>query len=404
MKHFTILILYLLCVSISYAAFTWNKVINEDSQKRIQFIAHQSDTNGNMYMFWEKQNTTGTRQDYLNIMKITHDAEDSEAKGFERTSVQVSSSGRTMFVAYYGCLEGTSAQNLADSVCGQVFSIDSTDSGKTWTQPKKVATRNVRFNFAVPISTIQDKESGDIFVFFATKTNDPYTSEIVVYHRRPGERSFELVATLPNMRRLVTIGAGYTIDSTNLKRYLHLFASNYDTVYYTRSVDDGKSWSKGLYNFMVIDTKAKSGSLYVQYRSRLTRKLLVSRSRNHGQTFESAMIVGESPRPSRDAIGICGSDADGESLVVSSYVDFRAEDSSINVLFKNKSIFTRIPYPFTKTTGTPMMNLMIDCAYRGSRQFFITAAIFTGLIKDQVYIAHGTLNLADDNELIVSEQ
>eukprot|EP00826_Nyctotherus_ovalis_P012611 TRINITY_DN13346_c0_g2_i4.p1 TRINITY_DN13346_c0_g2~~TRINITY_DN13346_c0_g2_i4.p1 ORF type:complete len:321 (-),score=28.06 TRINITY_DN13346_c0_g2_i4:548-1486(-) len=237
-----LLILCLLFVSVSCYTFKWNKFYTQEPYMRIQHIAHQGDNNGDMHMLWEKQAYFNNEYMYANLMKATYNSYlYSIGQGFERASIQVSKSGKTQFMAYFGCIEEMPSQNVTLLPCSQVFTRDSANSGNSWSEPRNILTGNVKIDFDVPITTIRDKEMRDIFVFFASKTNESHTSEVVVYHRHLRDPNFRLVAMLPKIKGLVSIDTGYTLDPIDLNRYLHLFLSDRDTLYYTRSVKKRKT-------------------------------------------------------------------------------------------------------------------------------------------------------------------
>lgn len=423
MNPHTILILCLLCVSASCYIFKWNKIFKENAMKRIRHIAHQGDTNGDMHLFWESAENFNKRYSYLTAMKATYYSDfdligkisrHSEAEGLERASVQVSNNGKSIFIAYLGCTDDVPVLNRSLDACSHIFTIESNNSGKTWSFPEKLLTGGLRINLDIPIATIRDRELKDTFIFFATRTNEPDMSGIAVYYRGRDDFDFRQVAALPKMKKVASIGAGLTVNVSDSKRYLHLLVSGDGKIHHLRSFGHGSHWNfhrtysqavtTSLYNFVAISTRAQSGRLYVQYREKSSNRLYVSWLANHGDSAWTSSLVGEAPRLSMDAVAACESEEGRTSVVVSSYVDYHERHSYIRVHLNGAGGFQDLPYPFKNVTGVPVNNLMVGCAYRGTHRFYITFAILAEFNMDQIHIAHGTLDLNHRGELTTSEQ
>eukprot|EP00826_Nyctotherus_ovalis_P048555 TRINITY_DN5731_c0_g1_i12.p1 TRINITY_DN5731_c0_g1~~TRINITY_DN5731_c0_g1_i12.p1 ORF type:complete len:146 (-),score=16.63 TRINITY_DN5731_c0_g1_i12:244-681(-) len=140
-----------------------------------------------------------------------------------------------------------------------------------------------------------------------------------------------------------------------------------------------------------------------RYREKPSNRLHLLWLTNHGDSPWTSSQVGEAPRPSMDAVAVCESEEGRESVVVSSYVDHHERHSYIRVRLNDVGAFQDLPYPFKNITGIPLNNLMVGCAYRGTRRFYITFAILAEANMDQIHIAHGTLDLNHRRELTTSE-
>eukprot|EP00826_Nyctotherus_ovalis_P044514 TRINITY_DN4808_c0_g1_i14.p1 TRINITY_DN4808_c0_g1~~TRINITY_DN4808_c0_g1_i14.p1 ORF type:complete len:271 (+),score=33.87 TRINITY_DN4808_c0_g1_i14:25-813(+) len=227
--------------------------------------------------------------------------------------------GRYMLAAFYGCAEQLPIDDDDRKRCANVFFIESHNRGQNWVVSQRISLGFEALNFALPVSAVHEKNTGNSYVLFAVKPDkSPFHSEIHIYCKESGKKDFKRMGTLPNVFNLASFSVGYTIDNVKARQYLHVFFSDANDLHYTRSFDAGKTWSNrtaiatgvstGLYNFVVIDPTA-------------------------GITGTRSKI-----RSLKDAIGICRSEEEGVSIVVSGHVGYYRERGYFGILFRDRNV------------------------------------------------------------------
>lgn len=409
MNNNKLIIITLLCVIARCANFTWNPLKFTSLKLNIQSIGHQSADDGNLYMTWGDLEDGNNK---LLTFKMTPEGvleniagtlEKRKDYGFENPVIQTSSSGKSIYVIYLGCKNGPMLHRAqAPRPCARVFFIESTDEGKTWSVPIPVSGASDYIMPSSSLSMVLERKSGKIFIFFAKKSGD-FAGQIVVVYRDPNTKSFSQRFTLPSIPRLSAFSAGQTINADENKRYLHLIFTDHQAVFYTKSEDEGTSWSfyqtlssdisPNLYNYLAINSKANSSAIHFLFRGKSSKNLMLGLSTNHGKNFMTPIVVGASTKPLRDAIAICGSEEFEESVIVVAHLDNHEENGFIRVMIRGQTHFVDLPYPFKKLQENPISNLMVDCGYRGSSQFYITFAILVGGNKRGIRFAQGILDI-----------
>lgn len=408
MNNFRLVVVILLSALVTCGNFIWNPLKFNSVELLTQNMGHQASAEGSLYMNWQDRGG----KNRLEVYKMTPEGElkclnsipeSDTSRGYERPTIQVSTTGKTLYVAYFGCKNGPRlhSHTMAPSDCARVFFIESTDEGNSWTDPMAISPPEDYIPPDSSLSMVLERDTGRLFIFYAKRSEKEFSSVIVGYAREPGKQTFTALSKLPAINRLSAFSVGQTVDQKTKKRYLHLVYTDYRAIFYSKSENGGLAWSfyqsiyDGIspnpYNFLAIDSMVHPSSLYIEYRDRNKQQVFLAQSKTHGRTFEQPLLLGASTKPSRDALAICGSKEYNESLVVVAHTDTHEELGFVRVMTKDATRFVDIPYPFKKLPENPISNLMVDCAYKGNSQFHITLAMLVGGKKKGIYFAHGTL-------------
>lgn len=406
------LIISLLCALVGCAGFKWNKVGDVGTDYKLESVGHQGASDGTMFVAWQdkhnKQNLNAFN--YYSVAgnsafsKVAHIFDPDPTMGYENLVLQTSSTGKNAFIAYFGCKNSFTdfAKRRDSRPCAHVYFTTSVNGGKAWSKPIKITDKDEYIAPSSTLSMFLERDTGKIFIFYALQSkDDEISSEIVGYAKDPTENEFKHIVTLPKVTRLTSFLTAVTIGEKH--RYLHLLFTDSKSLFYTRSEDRGKTWTNytslandvapNHYNYVANDPLAKETGLYIQYREKNGLRLVVLSSNDHGKTFEEPKTVDSNSKSPRDAIGMCGSEETGEYIVISGHADFDPDRGFIRVLRNGKGSFVDLPYPFKKIKGSPTANLLVDCAYKGGKEFYITFGILAGGGKNTVYFAHGILEI-----------
>lgn len=279
--------------------------------------------------------------------------------------------------------------------------MESTNGGLTWTEPKPLNESLGNRSFTDGLDGYIDKDTGRVYVVTARYIHgnggepNPATY-LILSIKEPGETKFEkeiTLLTLPEDRTIICVRFGLTTDKKSSKRYLHVFIrSNEGIIYYTRSADDGITWS----NFKEIsqdlsrepsinvgNNNAIEGGIYIQVWNK--DGLEIVRSNDHGTTWESPVEVREEKHGfAKNDVAVCGNGKKG--ILVSTSMSF---DRRTNIIFATVDSkvgkFYELPYPLRDG----LEKRMIHCQYVKEGLYSITY-IGQDYNRD-VYYARGSL-------------
>lgn len=407
---------FVIALLLSVAAgmkFEWIRHNDIVSEMRTSHIAHQSSNDGYIHVAWQESYSGERRFRYSQIdtkgsMDIKHRIyENNKTRGFESIALQVSDSGKHVLAAFFMCYNGPLLfeLNRPPADCAQLYFIESVDGGNTWTKPLQISDGKDFIPAQSSIALLLEKDTERVYLFHAVKLREDglFGNRIRVYIREPEDKSFNLVTTLPKIERLVSFEAAFTVDERTATHYTHLFCYADATLHRYHSTDSGKTWNftavasgatPFLHNFVAADVRAAQASFYALFRDKSAQKSYVHWTSDNGKTLENMIQTGVSPKPLRDTIVMCGSEKLEEKIVVATHIDYDLQNSYVRVLLPDANNFVDVPRPYNKVEGTPMVNLMVGCGYKGTRRFYITFAFLTRGMKDRIYFASGTLDLA----------
>jgi len=317
-------------------------------------------------------------------------------------AIEISSNARHLLAAFFGCYNERLLHDLEGSVkdCASVYFIESVDGGDRWSTPVQVSESGIYISPGSSISLVLERDTGRVYLFHAMKASESASnSQIVVYVREPNERSFKNVSALMNLQNLGPFTALVTGYSSGETLYVHLIMAINGNIVHSRSSSRGRTWSahtqiaQGITpynsNYVAYDYGINSRYFELIYRRENDRRVYTTWTGDHGNTFQSPTLVGDSPRPNQETIGVCGS---GESVAIVSHTDPDPRNIFIKVQIRGGS-FTDLPNPFLNVRGAPIANLMVGCAYRAYGEYYVTFHMLTRADADRKYVAFGILNV-----------
>jgi len=405
------LILALLCGLAACMSFRWVKTDFNYMGKTITHMTYQSTSDGTMYVAYEDKLNGLNRTVWEAISKegsITIKSgvdEKDVTRGFVGMVTQISDDAKHLLAAFFGCYNERLLHDLESSVkdCASVYFIESVDGGVRWSTPVRVSESGVYIPPKSSISLILEKDTGTVYLFHEIKASPSvYNSQIVLYIREPTEKVFKHMNTFLNVRNLGPFTALTTKGRSDGRRYLHLIMAIDGGMVYYRSDDKGGTWStyrqivQGITpyysNYVVYDLEYDAEYFEFIYRTENDRKVYTIWTDNHGNTFRSPTLVGDSPRPNQERIGLCRSPNARDSVVLVSQIDPDPKNIFVKARI-NSYTFVDLPNPFGSVRGAPVVNLMIGCASKGGREYYITFYMSAKAETERMYVAFGILNL-----------
>ena len=408
MNNQRFLILVLLCGLAACMSFRWVYTDFNYTGKTITHMPYQRTSDGTIYAayedkvyglnitIWEAIGKGGN----INIKSIVD--ERNTSRGFAGMAIQISSNARHLLAAFFGCYNERLLHDLEGSVkdCASVYFIESVDGGARWSTPVQVSESRIYIPPRSSISLVLERDTGRVYLFHAIKASESASnSQIVVYVREPNERSFKNMNTLVNLQNLGPFTALVTGYGSGGTGYVHLIMAINGNIVHSRSSNRGMTWSahkqiaQGVTpynsNYVIYDLEYHRSYFELIYRKENDRRVYSIWTNDHGDSFQSPTLVGDSPRPNQETIGVCGS---SESVAIVSHTDPDPRNIFIKVQIGN-SPFTDLPNPFAGIRGAPIANLMVGCAYRGYGEYHITFHMLTRADTDRRYVAFGILNV-----------
>jgi len=400
------LILALLCGLAACMSFRWVKTDFNYMGKTITRMTHQATSDGTMYVAYEDKLNDVNRTVWQAIskegsitIKSTLD-ERNMSRGFVGMVTQISDDAKHLLAAFFGCYNEPLLHDLEGSVkdCANVFFIESVDGGNKWSTPVQVSESEFYIPPKSSISLILEKDTKRVYLFHEIKASpSAYNSQIVLYIREPNEKVFKHMNTFMNVRNLGPFTALVTRYSDGRIRYIHLIMTIDGNMVHSRSDDKGITWdiyrqiAQGISpynsNYAAYSQQGYPEYFSILFRKENDKKVYVIRTENHGNTFESPELVGDSPRPNQETIGFCGRI---DTVVIVSHIDLDPNNIFIKVKIDSRN-FVGLPNPFGGVRGVPIANLMIDCAWKQNHEYYITFYMLTKAETERMYVAFGIL-------------
>jgi len=389
---------------LSYTGKTITHMSYQGTSDGTMYVAYEDKVSGLNRTIWKSISKEGD----INIKAIVD--ERNTSRGFEGMATQISDDAKHLLVAFFGCYNEPPhnkhlLHDLEGSVkdCASLYFAESVDGGDRWSTPIQVSESGIYIPSKSSISLVLERDTGRVYLFHAMKVNDiTVYSQIVVYVREPNERSFKNMNTLVNLQNLGPFTALVTGYGSGGTGYVHLIMAINGNIVHSRSSNRGMTWSahkqiaQGVTpynsNYVIYDLEYHRSYFELIYRKENDRRVYTTWTGDHGNTFENPIAIGNSPRPNQETIGFCGSRKVGDYVVIVSHTDPDPRNIFVKAQI-NSHTFVDLPNPFADVRGAPITNLMVGCASKGDREYYVTFYMLTRADIDRMYFAFGILNL-----------
>ena len=314
---------------------------------------------------------------------------------FTSLSIEGSKDGKHLIFTYYGS-RGRRANNCNkynDSGCIDVLYIESFNGGKDWTEPlllpKQVENDRIhRYNPSI----VYEKDTGRIYIVYTSLQN------FSISVREPNKSTFEypITTSFPDKMTIEKLKFLQTFDRETSNKYLHLFFAEKmeSSIYYTRSSDGGKTWTK-FTKFLekvtindrlevIAGIEAAESTIYIQYHQSPDIKVMFSK--DNGFSWESPFKSG-SDLKSLNSLAICGNKEKAYVISVHNKIGIGNEYIRCNTIYER--YFRNLNYPFTKFISPSQPN--IRCIYNDKNQYNVTALLIDNKRK-LTYMAQGVMS------------
>eukprot|EP00826_Nyctotherus_ovalis_P021680 TRINITY_DN17040_c0_g1_i3.p1 TRINITY_DN17040_c0_g1~~TRINITY_DN17040_c0_g1_i3.p1 ORF type:complete len:409 (+),score=27.83 TRINITY_DN17040_c0_g1_i3:138-1364(+) len=357
---------------------------------------------GVLHLFWRQDNATSAGIIYrtqfsngsvINWRKIELN---NAIKTINGLSTQISDNGKHILIAYQGYRVKPKAEcnGIDTDSCDEIFFMESGDGGESWSRP--IRMNRVDMN-DVEMRTwptmLLEKDTGRVYIVYGSKKPNIRDYNLIISVKQPGKQSFDLESVHPRRASTVLTSLGYTIDKATSRRYVHLFWKTREDLYYTRSVDNGVTWStdktigkNGMLNVLpvvAINAETLEGGLYVQYGN---RDMNIIWSRDHGDTFNQPLRVG-SISMRQVGMELCGCKT---NILFFADLHYSSSYGHLRFLYPYEKNLITLPYPFSSIYILGTVYPKLICVPTGADAYSLTF-IIENPRRGYFYLAHGVL-------------